>query len=581
MESWMLVFSARLAWRLCALLLGAMFLSGALPSWSQQALGTKRVALLVGIGTFKSPDITPLAGPQHDVAAMRDTLIRRLGVAPGDVVTLTDGAATKAAIMAELRRLKQRTGTGDHVVVYFTTHGTSAYDPAMRDAVALPYSSGALAAYDFRDGGPTAGLIVGRTDLLPVFKDLEDSGRNLWVIADSCYSGQVVRSAAAVAKDGLPQRLLPAIRRTTDIQTHASGRQPPLPYPYSRVIFMSASGEGEAARDIPTRHLLRYPTFDNKPHGAFTDALIRVLEGDVFADYDSNGTLDYAEVHAAVMQFMSDRGYGHVPQKLPALHEDAGKLANQPLLRVSSGPSARPQALGPLRLAVNRLSAETTQLLRSVPGVELVAAGDRNADLRVEIHESKPGVIEVSTVAGDLVTTLPPGSSSQAVRGLIAQQVWVRKVRQLGEAGRRGLLGSEIVPSHFGGNFLVEEKIAFSIKPDRDARLLLVNVDSLGKVSVLYPYNDAELAPLAANRAVMIPGAPEVDGIKVTEPFGMDVQLLVAFDGDHPELRRLKGLANVGPDDARLREIEGLLSKAAGKFTMSMSELRVVPRQTQ
>jgi hypothetical protein len=569
---------SRVAVGLAALMIGL----AALPSWSQPVTTGKRIALLVGIGAFKSPNPKlTLEGPANDVVSLRSTLVNRLGVAPADIVTLVDSAATKAAVMAELRRLKQRSAPGDQVIVYFSTHGTSAYDPVMRDAVALPYSSGALVAHDFGEGGDTAGLIVGRTDLLPVFKDLEDSGRNLWVIADSCYSGQVVRSASTVAKDGLPQRLLPAIRKTTDIQTHASGRQPPLPYPYSKVLFLSASAEGEAARDIPREFLPRYPTFDNKPHGAFTDALIRVLEGDVFADYDGNGTLDYAEVHAAVMQFMSDRGYGHVPQKLPALHEDAARLASQPLVRVNAGPSARPRPTGPLRLAVNRLSAETTQALRSVPGVELVAADDRNADLRVEWSQKQADVLEVRTVAGDLITALPPGSSLQAVRGLMAQQVWVRKIRQLGEAGRRALLGSEIVPSHFGGNFLVDEKIAFSIKPDRDARLLLVNIDSLGKVSVLYPYNDAELAPLAANRAVMIPGAPEVDGIKVTEPFGMDVQFVVAFDGDHPELRRLKGLTNVGPDDARLREIEGLLSKATGKFTMSMSELRVVPRQTQ
>ncbi len=153
---------------------------------AQAAPTGKRIALLVGIGSFKNAVVPALEGPKNDVEALQATLVRRLGVAPGDIKTLIDSAATKTAVMTELRRLKQRSAPGDQIIVYFSTHGTSAYDPNMRGSVALPYSTGALITYEFGDGDAASGMLVGRTDLLPVFKDLENSGRSLWVISDSC-----------------------------------------------------------------------------------------------------------------------------------------------------------------------------------------------------------------------------------------------------------------------------------------------------------------------------------------------------------------------------------------------------------
>jgi hypothetical protein len=544
--------------------------------------GGKRIALLVGVGQFREPALHGLEGPEHDVTAMRDVLVRRLGVAAADVHTLTDSGATKPAVLAELRKLKERSRSGDEIIVYFSSHGTSGYDPNMRGAVPLPYSSGALVTHEFAPNDPTGGLIVGRTDLLPIFQDLEQSGRSLWVISDSCYSGQQVRSAALVPRETLPGRYLPPPRSTTDIQSLApQGRQPPLPYPYQKVIFFSASAEGEAARDIPTRLLAKYPTFDGKPHGAYTDALLRVLDGQLFADYDGNGSVDYAEVQAAVAQFMSDRGYGHVPQKLPALHQDPNRLAQRALMKVSTGaaPAASAAAHASLRIAATGASPALTQSLRSLGGIELVEAGSPNADLRLEPSVEFPDKLALRTPSGDLIARIPRDNPDGDSLGVLMQQSWVKRIKSIGLQHRRGLLHAEIVPSHFGGNFLIGEKIAFAVSPDRQARLLALNIDALGKVSVLYPATSSELAALPSQRALLIPGAPETHGVVVTEPQGMDIQILVAFDGDPPELQRLRGLQNLSANDPRLRDIETLLTRAKGQYTLGVTELRTVGRR--
>jgi hypothetical protein len=563
--------------RLTAAFCVSLALTGA--AWAQPT-GGKRIALLVGVGQFREPGLHGLEGPAHDVAAMRDVLSRRLGVAAADIRTLTDSGATKPAVLAELRKLKERSRSGDEIIVYFSSHGTSGYDPNLRGAVPLPYSSGALVTHEFAPNDPTGGLIVGRTDLLPIFQDLEQSGRSLWVISDSCYSGQQVRSAALVPRETLPGRYLPPPRSTTDIRSHApQGRQAPLPYPYRKVIFFSASAEGEAARDIPARLLAKYPTLDGKPHGAYTDALLRVLDGQLFADYDGNGSLDYAEVQAAVAQFMSDRGYGHVPQKLPALHEDANRLAQRALMKVSSTGTPAVTATAPLRIAAAGASPALTQALRSLGGIELVEAGSPNADLRLEPSVEFPDKLALRTPSGDLIARIPRDNPDGESLGVLMQQSWVKRIKSIGLQHRRGLLQAEIVPSHFGGNFLIGEKIAFAVSPDRQVRLLVLNIDALGKVSVLYPSTSSELAAVPSQRALLIPGEPETQGVVVTEPQGMDIQILVAFDGDPPELQRLKGLQNLSANDPRLRDIETLLTQAKGQYTLGVTELRTVGRR--
>lgn len=69
------------------------------------------------------------------------------------------------------------------------------------------------------------------------------------------------------------------------------------------------------------------------------------------------------------------------------------------------------------------------------------------------------------------------------------------------------------------------QKLHFVVRPDKDAWLLL-NVDSTGKVSVLYPYASSEVTLLKAATTRAIPGEQPRDQIEVQEPIGMDIQLM-------------------------------------------------------
>jgi hypothetical protein len=162
-------------------------------------------------------------------------------------------------------------------------------------------------------------------DLKPILSRLEQAGRELFVVSDSCYSGQAVRGLYADRSSTSPlvPRYTPlAARSPSELDELEStpglgaGRKPD-PYPYSNVIYLAAASDSEPAMDIRASALALYPTLDGKPHGAVADALLRVLKGELPADFDRNGKLDYAEMSRAVQDFVAARGYGHTPRSCP------------------------------------------------------------------------------------------------------------------------------------------------------------------------------------------------------------------------------------------------------------------------
>lgn len=538
----------------------------------------KTVGLLVGVGQFQS--ISPLEGPVNDVAAMREVLVKNLGVRAADIRQLTDAQATRQAVLKELQGLMQRTQPGDRVVLYFSTHGTSAYDPMLREALGLPYSTGALVMHDSQmDDAAT--MLVGRTDLRPIFQALDQGQRKVWVISDACYSGQLVRSLGGGSAIGtLPGRhiALAAEQLAQLSDSMPLGRPEPPPYPYKNVSFFSASSEGEIARDIQLKFLAKYPTQSTKPQGAFTDALVRVLSENLHADYDGNGQIDEAEVFASASQFMAERGYGHQPLRLPSLHEDTQGLSRQVVMQAKNppqAPAASVQAQSAFRLGVaNDIPHAVVERIRGLQGVVVVSLDDPSAELKLTRGAGADGAIALRTKPGDLIAQVLALPWTAEVQGMFEQQVWAKQIKQLGEQGRRGILHAEITPSHFGGNFVIGDKLAFAVRPDKPAYMLLVNVDASGKVSVLYPYAPAERAPLAGGITKFIPGNPQTEGINVEEPVGVDMQFLFAFDQDHAELEALRGLLKLSVQDPRLRALPTVLHKAKNSFTMLTTELR-------
>jgi len=85
-----------------------------------------RYALVVGIGKFKEPGITPLQYSVRDAMSFYNFLTdpKRGGFRKEDVLFLSDQNATRSNIINALNRIKNLAQEDDLVVVYVSTHGT-------------------------------------------------------------------------------------------------------------------------------------------------------------------------------------------------------------------------------------------------------------------------------------------------------------------------------------------------------------------------------------------------------------------------------------------------------------------------
>jgi uncharacterized caspase-like protein len=546
-------------------------------------------ALLVGIGAYQDPDVPRLAGTAHDVAALRDVLQRRWGFRAGDIRSLLDGQATKARILAELDDLARRGSPGDEVLIYFSGHGSSRLDAGL-DSAPVPHGSGALIAHDFSaDPARMArgeGLVIGRHYLVPRILALEAAGRRLWVVMDTCYSGQAVREATgATRRSELPKRAIALSRPNAadalaQLQQRIGNRTAPPPYPYQATAFLSAADEGETARDIDGPWLRYLPTLDGKPHGAFTDALLRVLEGQLPADLNADGRLDLNEVHRAVSDFMATRPYAHTPQRLPALAEDRNNLSGRRVLAME-GAAAKADTQRrdppPLPVSLESLPPALASRLAGLPGVRAAKASERPG-LSVAPSSADPALLDVVDAAGDLLRRLP-AQQVDTLATLVRQHAWLHRWRALLPQWQRGGLPMSLGPlgsSGSGANYFIGDRLEVALRPDAQAWVALLALDADGSLDLLYPTQRHETLPRPANSLLRVPAdsAP----LKVRGPLGKDLLIGLAFDRDLT--RELLELATyTGPRaDGLPAALERLAAREAGAFTAGWTEFRTVAK---
>lgn len=589
----------------------------------------RRVALLVGVGQYADTVIPALEGPVHDLAAVRSALQSHWQFKSEDIEVLQDAAATRQGILAGLARLESRSAPGDQVFLYFSGHGTSANDRATE--LPLPHSSGAFIPFDLRTDQPAQGmvaqLIVGQRDLQPLLRRLDAGGRQVFVVSDSCYSGQAVRALGARA-DGA--RLTP---RFVPLQALAAGpgaarpasralRPEPPPYPYRQVFYIAAASDSEVAMDIGSRDLKALPTIDGRPHGALTDALLRALTGDLPVDANRDGLIEHAELYAAIGAFMARRGYSHTPQSLPSTAEDPARLAQAPLFglrglgRVGSpalapGPAATApgplpalagsapippgaavavaavaapvmapasasqassqaaQAAAPpvaaLRVRLSGEAAAAREALQAADGLVL----DSEAAADFSLAAATAGW-QLRGPAGDLVLQ---GTLPQVQRRLEAA-VWLRRLQGLAAARQAFTLSLQALPSTRGGSFVEGERFNLALRSPRLTSVLLLAVDPQGSISLLYPYNAREKAPHPADALVLTP--PPGQGIVVTPPFGTDELWAVAFEQTPAFWGRLPHTGRLTLGDPLLAALEAAL-KAPGGIGSAGLLIRALP----
>lgn len=220
-------------------------------------------ALCVGINDYPESNLD-LAGCVNDAHDWRAVLERR-GYA---VDTLLDREATRGRLVEALTDLIGSAGDGDAVVFTFSGHGSWLPDadgdePDARDEMMCPHDV-------------MQGHYLIDDDLYGIFCG-KRAGVRVYVIADCCHSGSVVRYAPApAATDGAPPRarfLTPylfargdrAFERAVDRAARAPA---PTKLRYPALLF-SGCQDAEFSYDA---------SFDGRPNGAFTRTAIDALQ---------------------------------------------------------------------------------------------------------------------------------------------------------------------------------------------------------------------------------------------------------------------------------------------------------------
>ena len=505
----------RLGWLLAGLAM-------AMPLTAQ----ARTIALLVGIGRYDDAAITRLQGPARDVAAVADLVEHAMGAAPADVHLLTDHQASVAAIRAELKGLIERSAPGDTVVIFLSGHGTSARDP--NSTTDLPMGTSAFIPADFQLSQTdhiAERLLTGRYDLLPLaLKPLDQGGRNVIVISDSCYSGNIVRGVHS----GTTKYI--TIGDTGAAPVTKGADLAPATYPYAHVVMLSASADTEPAHDLDD--MTATPTIDGQPKGALTNSLLRVFAGLKPADYDRDGKVSFIELQRAVGEDLAALHQQQSPQLLPSLDQDAAGLTYA----------------GVPGLAAKSVAAPTSRMRLALPPGDTVLANAiaQSGEFTIDAHDADLTVLPgygLRNRAGDMI------AADQSLAVTVARlraAVWARDV--VGAAKAPIALAADTQPAAQGGNFVIgRDRLRMVLKADRAAHYLVVDVDPFGTLSLLWPTTDAENRGFAGGQVQTVPDTP----IEACDPAGLDHVMVLAFADTPPGIGAWYGLkARFGSADA-------------------------------
>lgn len=251
----------------------------------------RKFALLVGVNKY--PDtIGQLGGCVNDVLKMKATLTKLYGFKDVDTTTLTDAAATRAAIIANMQKYQKLAGAGDLFVFHYSGHGSLFpdeyseiqdetkelyYKDPDTDEVYYPrgkYDANILPVdADRKTSGKAWGNLILDDELYAMFSTFTAKGAQVVFISDSCFSGSVARETAKLK---YKQRFVPLYRvfgkknfdelkfKTPARQTTASAP------PNMRGLYLTLSGanDEETALDGGSPGVRM---------GLFTSNLVRIL----------------------------------------------------------------------------------------------------------------------------------------------------------------------------------------------------------------------------------------------------------------------------------------------------------------
>jgi len=170
-------------------------------------------ALLVGIDTYPPP-IPALSGCVNDVTVFADVLRQRVDADNLDLRVVTDGDATRDAVVRHFSEHLGRAGGGDVALFYYSGHGSQQATPQELWPIEPDHRNETLVCFDSRQPGSWD---LADKELAVLVGDVAASGCHVLVVLDCCHSGGGTRDVDEVV------RLAPADTRPRPAQSFLDG----------------------------------------------------------------------------------------------------------------------------------------------------------------------------------------------------------------------------------------------------------------------------------------------------------------------------------------------------------------------
>jgi hypothetical protein len=253
-----------------------------------------RHALIIGIGRYADPGITPLPGTRID----RDSatqMAQAMQVPASNTRYLQDEQATGDAIRRALRELGERTREGDRVFIHYSGHGTRFNDVS---------AGGCVEALLAHDGG-ASGTITNR-EMAQLLQPLTRKTDKLFVMYDACHSGGVIgrdtpsRSRGAAAGD--EGRLRAKFSPTSDACSQPVNVR-------TRNLMVETAAKGALLNDIIHISSSRDDeiSFDDEAKGGLATQFMRDCMLRDAQDSDGSGAISMEEIRACAQEKIEQR----------------------------------------------------------------------------------------------------------------------------------------------------------------------------------------------------------------------------------------------------------------------------------
>lgn len=481
---------------------------------------SNRTALIIGVGEYGYTGPSSLLGVKHDMVSA-SKIATAMDIPSANIVYLRDAEATKANILAALKKLGEKTGEGSRAFVYFSGHGTRQQIGSDCVEGLLTYEGGTISHQEFANAT----------------KKLATSADKFVTLIDACHSEGVV-PPQALSRRLLQNQLTPKFFSKSDRPANAcevvsNMKTRSLLNEVTRIgglqenfVQITSSRPDEVSLDQPDKG------------GLATQAMRDCLLGKA-KDLNSSGAVSMDEIQQCAQSQINATLKGnthfsphHVTVSgnrnlIPVIRPSAQRPAPQTAVVAQASipaPAASPAmpAANPSPPPATTTPAAPSVAVQTTPPVPVPAP---------VIVQSPPPAAAVSITPAPLSST-PVPSAPPAAEAAMASLATLKDIEQQRNP-RRVVTVSLQKPSLKIGR----DSLGLNIKSSHDGHVYLILLGSDAKsFYVLYPNGLDKDNAIKAGQTLRIP-KPHWE-VKAAGPVGTNHLLVMVADSP----RRLSGL---------------------------------------